>query len=575
MPLRYAVVRYRTDPDRISRLLPPKLEPASVAEVVVDFLVIDLGEHKSVFVPRPYCESALWVRSSYQGEEGFLLLSMPLNGDWGRFAGRELLALTKKDGEVGIEKKDGKVEAWIRRRGLELCRLEAEVTDGPAPEVNWLRETRFGGFALNFRLDPDWRGPPFVGGVDLLREAGTATPPSEEPREGQGVPRALNLTNATFRFVQPSVLDPWCELLVIELLGGSYYENPGLELNFGSSRPRRKGPNPEVLHRYEDPLALAPWMFLGHDRPVERGLPWKPRGWPDAESAFVLSQDEISAWQGRQAFSLQGVRLFDLVIQIDSRLHADVLPDGVEPGPESLGRILALDVPTSDLSTVGFAELWLLVRCVVGGRAAWYALSHIVKDGGDLLLGREMFGYPSKAGEVNLELAGERVTISGERAGRRFLSVAADGFEAAQIPSVEEIDVLGLQADTFSRSVDQAFDRPFSQTLPVKGRLVAQKWHLDLRRISVDPGAVSLDLPDAPGPPGVGRPDPWYEFEGCTVLSASLATGAIRRGPGNVVGEYEDVWPYYRERCDGTWAATKVLNEVQPTFRIKREKDPE
>ena len=72
MPIRYAVVRYRTAPERIARLLPPKLEPASVAEVLVDFLTVDLGEHKSVFVPKPYCESALWVRASYKGEEGFL-----------------------------------------------------------------------------------------------------------------------------------------------------------------------------------------------------------------------------------------------------------------------------------------------------------------------------------------------------------------------------------------------------------------------------------------------------------------------------------------------------------------------
>ena len=572
MPIRYAVVRYRTAPERIARLLPPELEPASVAEVLVDFLTVDLGEHKSVFVPKPYCESALWVRASYKGEEGFLLLSMPLNGDWGRFAGRELLVLTKKDGEVGVEKKGKRVRAWIRRRGLELCRLEAEVTREPAPEVNWLRETRFGGFALNFRLNPDWRNQPFIGGVELVRQGGTATPPSEEPREGRDVPRALNLGNTAFRFVQPSILDPWCELPVIELLGGSLYENPGLELNFGSSRPRRDGPIVETLHRYEDASALAPWMLLGYDRPLERGLPWEPRGWPDAESAFLLSKNETSAWRNRETLDFENVRLLDLVLKIDPELHGAVIPGDVETGPQPLARILALDVPTSDFSTVGFVELWLLVRCVVGGRDAWYALSHIVGDGGDLLLGREMFGYPSKAGEVSFELAGQRISISGERVGRRFLDIHADEPAVAADDWTGELEVLGLQAETFSGSVDQQPDRPFGQSRPVKGRLVGQKWQLNLQRIPIDPWGVFLNVPHAAGPSAVGRPDPWYEIDGCTVLSANMARGVIRRGPGSVLGEYADVWPYYRERCDGTWSAMQVLNAVAPTFRVEREK---
>jgi hypothetical protein len=37
-------LRYRTDPERINRVLPPPLEPDSSAEVMVDFFLGDLDE---------------------------------------------------------------------------------------------------------------------------------------------------------------------------------------------------------------------------------------------------------------------------------------------------------------------------------------------------------------------------------------------------------------------------------------------------------------------------------------------------------------------------------------------------
>lgn len=136
MPFRYANVRYRTDPERLARVLPPGLEPAAEPEVLVDVLEIDFGPAKSVFFAFPYDECAMWLRATYEGEDGFFLLSMPLNGDWGRTAGRETLALSKKDADVAIRHEAGTVSASFQRRGSDVCTLDARVGAGPAPEVD-------------------------------------------------------------------------------------------------------------------------------------------------------------------------------------------------------------------------------------------------------------------------------------------------------------------------------------------------------------------------------------------------------------------------------------------------------
>ena len=43
-----------------------------------------------------------------------------------------------------------------------------------------------------------------------------------------------------------------------------------------------------------------------------------------------------------------------------------------------------------------FHEIWLFARCLREGREAWYALSHLVGPDGDVVFGRETFGYPSR-----------------------------------------------------------------------------------------------------------------------------------------------------------------------------------
>ena len=562
MPFVYANVRYRTNAERLARVLPPGVVPGAVPEVMVDHLVIDFGDRKNRFFDAPYLESAVWVRCRLEdadadADDNFFLLTMPLTGEWGRTAGRETLALSKKDGHVTIEREGDRVRASLTRRGALVYELDGAISDRAAPEVDWMRETRDGGLGLRFRHHPDWRQSVLdERGMELVRlgPGGTTRPSDAAPDEAhdeESVARALVLDDTTFRFGTPDVTDPWSELPVLELLGGSFFEKLGFDYNFGSRRPQRKG-DPVI------PLAPIPaeeadaWAFWGHDRPLTGGEAWVPEGWPEQRSAVTLTGDEVDRYQGRDHLAVEG-QAVDVTLGIDAELHRSVVPAELDPGDAPEIRVLAVDAERSDVSVARFQELWLLARTATG----WYALSHIVTPDGDVLFGRETFGYPSKLGQVGIEVTADAATVSGERLLRRFAEVRVEVSDARPAEVAESFDLHGVQPD------------PFSLPQPVAGRIVAQPWRLFIEGSEVAADAIQVSFPDDAGPSDIGRPDAWFDFTGAVPLRAVVGSVRIERGPGEIVTEVDDVLPLIRDRIEMSWAVSRITEPVTSTFRIK------
>ncbi len=555
MPFRYATVRYLTEPERVERMLPPGLVPGERPEVFVDFLVIDFGEARSVFFPTPYHECAVWVRcrletAASDQQDGYFLLAMPLSGDWGRSTGREFLALSKKDASVELGAEDGRVTAVLRRRNRELLRLEGEVAGEPTAPANWLREVRDGGYGLRFRLEPDWRKGLVRGGGELVRiTSGAVIPPPEEPDAGE--PRDLRDLRVTLP--QASPLDPVAELPVVEVLGGAWFANEGFEYSFGSGRPTERTTEREVLRTYS-PAEIEPWALWGYDRPVTAGSVWTPPGWPERTTAVRLTRDEVARYRAREALEIPATAA-SVTLAPPPDVARAVLPPGVLPAQSMAARILAVRSPGGDVSSCAFDEVWLLAACRIEGRDAWYALSHVVSDGGDVMYGREVLGYPSRHGEVAITDEGGLLRVTGDRVLRRFLDLTVDGGGEPGEERVEDLVVIGVQADSFNAG-------------GLSGRLVAQTWLVVGRWADVTPDAVSLVLPDGPGPANVGRPDPWFELAG-PVTAAGRGNVVVRRGPGEVLTDLDDVWSLYRERFDGSASIARITQKpARPSFRL-------
>jgi acetoacetate decarboxylase len=534
-------------------MLPPPLDPDERAEVTIDYSLVQAPPgQESVFVPGPYFESGMHVTAKYRGHRGMLQIELPLQEDWGRSKGREAVGYHKKDGEVALARDGQTVRGSLHRRGKLLHRVQTVVTGQVADPLHFIHEAGYGGFLYRYRLNPDWReGPLGDEPVGLWRFGGNDNGYPTGRVEGPGYPRACEVTKTEVEFTDPSVIDPFCEFPVLEILGAAYYEGATPERRVpraGNGERSMGGPNSVLLASVER-KAFEPWAFLAYDRPIYAGKAGAPAGWPESATALRLTPQELRQYRSRKAIELSPVELVDLQWQVDPEIHAQSVPPQLQAGEQPVIRVLALDAQSSDFSTCPFRELWLMSRCLARGEPAWFALAHIVGEGGDVCFGRETFGYPSKLGEVEMNCGTSEFQIRGHRLTRDFFRCRGTAGTASAAPE-DRLNLIGIQAPPFRTGMPPA-------------KLIIQPWTIRLSQMRRgDAAQLVMEFPDLEGVGVIGKPDPWFELKPRRLLTASLGRGAMLRGPGRILADFPDFLPYFMERYEG-------LNSVQEAYAKK------
>lgn len=534
-------IRYQTDAERIRRVLPPPLEMDDSPEVITDWLLIESGNQPNVFVPGPYYESGTFIAARYGGHSGMWEISIILNQDWGRHRGRELQDLTKKDGIITIERHGDIVRASLTRRGKILTHIETYLTDQIQHPRFWLREFGYTGFRFRYCLNPDWcHGPLGVPEVELWRMGGSDYGYPTTMIAGENLPMACDISRTRFELVEASAIDPLCEFPPRKILGVTYYE--------GETRLQRSRQDPsgvrEAYHHHRlakvDAVTFEPWALYKYDRPMFDGKQLVPTDWPNATSAFKLTPEGIQAYRSRQAIVLSPINVLSIEYLIDSAVHHRTLPSGCDPGQDPRILILALQVERSDVSTVPFNELWLFSRCFVGGKKAWYALANTVGVGGDVIYGRDVFGYPSKQGRVNIEMKDKYFNVVGNRLDRDYLLVKGKSSGRTIQSLNRQMLMVGLKA------------YPIPEDHRFRGRLVLQPWEVEsFNSFPVQLDDLTIEMPDTSSPGTIGKRDPWFELKPVRVESAAVTRGTMRRMYGSYAGEVPNWEEFFLERCDG------------------------
>jgi len=556
-------ILYRTDPERIARVLPPPLTPDDDPVVQIDCMVTSApGGVVNVMAPEDYFETAIHLAAKFEGKRGLYQLSLGLNGEWGRSSGREGPGWVKKEGVVRLDWQDKAIEAAFTRRGARIITVKAMATDGPAHPRLWMREFGWGTFLFRHRLDPDWRKGLVDAeyGVELWRLGGNDQGfPSEDFPDEPGVPRALDPKSIEIAFPDPTVIDSWAEFPVREIIGGSFSGRVGQRLQ----RPQRQGSSQQTIYGARakflakvDATAFEPFALFSYDRPTTANKAMTPASWPNVATAWKLTAEEIVAYKARPSVSLDAEAV---VIDgaIAAELHRQTLPPGVDAGDEHVVRFMALDVTSSDISTVPFKELWLLVRCRDAGAAGWYALSNIVGPGGDVLLGRETYGYPSKTGSVAVDSSPKQIGFSGDRLLREF--VRAWGQPGSNTAfKTENTIVVGIAA---------RFNRPETDDVQ-RARFVSQPWRIESTGEGRALKNPSLTLSTKPAPGRIGLPDPWFELQPAKILKAWAGPIRISRMPASKGAAIPEYRRFFMERMDGTQSAMEQPSTS--TFLINR-----
>lgn len=242
---------WETSPECVANLLPPPLKPAK-KPLALAFI----ADYPSTNFSVPYKESALLIRASYKGVEGYYCLSMPVTDDMAMAGGREGWGYPKKMANISFTKDGDTVTGYTERHGVKLMRVSATLSGKVNNENEALNEMlalgidpkgEFSDLSYLFKSAPS----PVADGIfdysPLLIEGETLM----RPKEFIWAEVDIDIT--------PSEFDPWGEVPVKRMLGGFYCVGDNSMLH---GRVLQKVNSLEFL-----PYAFLKWEF-DQNRPV-------------------------------------------------------------------------------------------------------------------------------------------------------------------------------------------------------------------------------------------------------------------------------------------------------------------
>lgn len=504
------VVRFRTDGERLARMLPPGFEASDDA----------LGQ---VEIAADASWARVVVSARYLDRDGWFPVALWTTTDRLRLAVREGLGVGANHAEIVMS--DG--EARVSVGGEAILRVAVGAGDGDA-----MASDDRPLFVVRFSAHEDWTQSVASGAGEVL---------AINWPFGEDVAR--DPAAAVVQWLRVTASEPATELPITEVVA-AWRSDASDSITANISEPESLG----TITNSE----LNPWSPLRYPRPSVDRVIRRPEGWPERATGARWTDAETQRWQSRDELRFNPVEIIEINGVISPEIHAKLLPAPCVAGTRPLIKVMGLrfqnegELPTN--------ELWLMAYCGIGRVGAWYTVAHVVGPGGDLVYGREAFGYPTKAGDPSVVVSPVDCIMTGSRQGREFFYAdgAFGGFSTGT--TLGRLPTVHLRV------------RPGQRT----GELVLQPWTYQGRRRQVTPITAAV------GTPGDGTTtdeillDPWYGLGPIQMASmAAYETGLMQRAPGAVVATVADPAPHYRERCDGVlpWESDPA-DTLQPSFAV-------
>lgn len=205
-------VHWETKPEIIERILPPPLEPIEIP-LVSSFIAYYPKTNQG----QPYYESALFIRSKYEGEYGNYFLAMHVDDDRAMIGGREICGFPKKMANISIKRDGNKINAFSERLGTRYIEVEVDLSgqfnDSETPNIlkkyKVLPSRKKGTINYNFKYFPSPEKDGFDYKPRLVRQETLIKPASME----------MGTAEITLK---SSKHDPWGEIEVVKVLGALF-----------------------------------------------------------------------------------------------------------------------------------------------------------------------------------------------------------------------------------------------------------------------------------------------------------------------------------------------------------------
>ncbi len=480
---------FAADADKLIEAIPVPLQPTEPGRVVIEFRNGATGAR---------CQIAAVV--DLHGEKYLLPLAVWISNPFELRTAREFLGLPAFAGDIEI----GGGAFGLQIAGTELFRVAVGGEAEPAPGVD-----RLSVLTYRYLLQPDWRKGPLDTGapVELRRlSAGSNA-------DWGTLPKDAATTAGTFdgAFSRLGVSKP-----IAVAVRRSWLTD---------TQPAR-----EFVEAVAAP-AFEPFAFRAYFADALGLVPPTP-----ARIRARTGASAVEAYRSRRETVVEGVTIIDVEVAVNREKHAALLPPGCQATLRPSLKLLAvrgLDDPALD-------EAWLLAYCLFDNRAVWYAVSHLKPSPVGSEFGREVFGYPTKTGQVDSFISPVGFGATLRRHGRTLLHVEG-GFEGFSTgTSLAQMEVVALRL------------RPGFHNSPRAGELVVQSWYYQGLRKRIASNSLRFDFPrPAAGAANAGL-NAWHEFGPARVAAVSIIDGgALQRTPARAAARVDDIEPYYRDRCDG------------------------
>lgn len=247
--------------------------------------------------------------------------------------------------------------------------------------------------------------------------------------------------------------------------------------------------------------------------------------------SFVKSLEEI-AKNYQQNGQFYDAEMLTVYFETKQEVVKRLLPPPLKPSALPVGAAFVANYPKTNFG-VTYLESALFLQAEFNGKEGAYCLAMPVTDDMALILGREIFGYPKKIGNIYLKRKGEEVEGWTERHGVRFLEVRAKltGKFNDEVAQKMIIERMASNPDLVVYNF-KYFPAPGRDGFDYNPRLISEV--VEFRPNSMEMGEAELVF-------RFSDHDPWSDVEVVRVLGAIYTIGNNTMLPGSVVAEVDQI----------------------------------
>ena len=192
------LVRYRTDPDRIARALPPALSADRSGEAWFECVRI-IPESAGPLFEGPYLAAGIRLAVEHGSGPGWFQPIRWTTHEWLRLWEREHLGFNTKRADIDLTVEGASVKASLDRKGFRLLRVATLRTDRTVASIGPSADRDL--FCYRYGLGPDWQK------ATAGRSTGIWRIPAMSAPSGSLI-RACDIESAAFQLPHASAARP-------------------------------------------------------------------------------------------------------------------------------------------------------------------------------------------------------------------------------------------------------------------------------------------------------------------------------------------------------------------------------